>query len=254
MKAVTKDRILRAIAKADDYRKEQFERDGHLVKTMCTAGFRAYAAQVQGKPVPSCEYDRVRLELEFHDIPVDLMSQMAILDRFAGTSARRGDYRDRIHAIQRQYEISGAVLSRYHLGEYTYPCWDQHKDLALIYADLDLFRESKWLMFSNWLDYVVRNGLDLYTMRLGDKGWGRCSVEIIRAALSVYDWARIWETKHYTSPTIMKTQGWDTCRAVPKHPDDQLKHHVHFFLGTGLYLDTPKDQVWFCACNDVPNL
>ena len=254
-KPVTKERILAALNKAYDWRKNSIQADLKVVSAFAQLGMRAACDNAFGLQTPKHEFDRTRLELDYIEVPRDIRSLEELNERWSKNIDRRGDFIEKIYELQAKAQISGVVPSTYTLGDQEFTCWGEHDKLRLIDADLEYFRAEKESIVTRWFDYVVSCGLSPYRyIRGDDERWEPCSFDEIKAAVPFYDWVRVWESKDYTSPSIMKSQGYDYVRSVTKYDDDQLKHTVSINFGSGTDRDSGTEWVDFCACNRMPSL
>lgn len=250
MKTITRERLINTLLRIQKVRSKKMSADIDIMSVFATHGIKATFGQITER-----DRDEMKLELAYIEKYPKSMDEFQVLrDRVMFNNNHYLAKTKRVTRIQAKYNISGLGMGKTKLGGFTILHPEEDDLLVLIESDLEILRQKKQWMFSQWRTYITANELTSY--RYTEEGWEVFSIEMIEALLPFYDWVTFYEDVSYHSPKRMKKQGWDNLRSEPKYPDD-IKHiQVHLSVGKGLNMEIPKseDYMWFCASNLLPSM
>ncbi len=167
-KQITKERLLKALAKVQSFRSETVESTWEIVVAIAELGMETVVNSAFGRETPAHEFHRTSLELNYHEAPENKAELEAILERWNKNISRRHHFMDRVFQIQARHNISGLARVSYSLGDSEFECWGESDDLPLIESDLQALKSDKITIFENWLNYAVANGLEFWCSKPKD--------------------------------------------------------------------------------------
>lgn len=247
MKLITKDRIIKALDRVQKNRDRSCSSDMNLIQSFATAGFKSMAGCLT-----SLDHQKLDLELDYHQAPRTPEELEALMHDTFKRLNYYSNWTERVFSIQERYNISGLAPTTLKLGDRTIEHEWEDDRLRFIESDLERLNYWKPILVEAWLDYVLLNELTIYERKNGN--WVEVDASMVTAALPFYQWTRISEGIHYTSPSVIAKQGYDSCRRQPQHWDDKKHWEVDLTLGCGTDTDSgDTPYVWFCACNERPH-
>lgn len=248
-KLITIERLRSTLIKIQQSKEKIAAADGAVIQALASHGLKS----ILGDATPH-ESQTLALELNYLDVPISELDLNHLFKRWQSSLARFEQKAEKVHAIQRQYQISGLVETQALLGQRALKLFEADDWLILLDSDLDLLRQQKPDLVAAWLEYTAVENLGIYQRSQDQWKFIESPTSHLAACLPFYDWVMIWESVSYSSPTRLRTQGYDQVRRSPSEPDDQKHWEVHLVFGNGKSIDSPERSLWFCGCDQYPHL
>jgi len=243
MKTINKERILRALAKADSVKRAEIEGDGAVIRVMAKLGLESVASNAFDRDLPRVSLDRASLELDYLEAPHDPVALELLMKRWESN-----------FTLQAKARVSGLVRGSYVLGDNEFACWQADEQLRLIEEDLDLLRLEVPGIVAQWVDYSVSCGLKFWKYDRHRGQWVKARSSLAYNLSVTCDWALLGESKTYHSPKELNEKGFTSIHRSPQHPDDELTHEVNLTIGCGVDQLSSADSFEFCASAEMPSL
>jgi hypothetical protein len=254
VKTINKERILRALAKADSVRKDAIKSDGEVIRVMATLGLESLASGAFDRELPRVSLDRTSLELDYLEAPHDPIALELLMKRWQSNLDYRSRFAEAVFSLQAKAKVSGLVRGSYVLGGDEFSCWQADERLRLIEEDLDLLRPEVPGIVAQWVDYSVSCGLDFWEYDRHHGRWEKIRPSFVYRLSAACDWALIGESKTYHSSKELDEKGFTAVHRSPQHPDDELDHEVSLTIGIGTSQSSATDSFEFCASVEMPCL
>lgn len=209
-----------------------------------TSAFALHGLKSCHGALQEVDNNKLNLELQLIEgaVPKSVEDFSIKFDRLMAVVGKR---RSKILDLQVKHGVSG--LERRKLNDIEFPFFDDM--LRPLAIDMLKLSEFKTHVVRHWIDYSVSCGLIPH--RDTENGWQPMSFNQIWEKSCDFDWANIWLSKHYLSPHLLKTQGFDSPRDAAKYPDDRLHIEFHLTIGRGEdHCSIDSDTFWFCAATE----
>jgi hypothetical protein len=254
MKTINKERILRALAKADGVRRDEIKSDGAVIKLMATLGLELVASSAFDRDLPRLSLDRTSLELDYLEAPHDPIALELLMKRWQSNLDYRSRFTESVFGLQAKAKVSGLVRGSCFLGGTEFACWQADEQLRLIEEDLELLRLEVPGIVAQWVDYSVSCGLKFWKYDRHRSQWLKARSLLAYNLSATCDWALVGESKTYHSPRELRAKGFTSVHRSPQRPGDELTHEVNLTIGCGIDQMSAADSFEFCASTRMPSL
>lgn len=247
MKPINQERIRQTIQSIERHRDRVLAPTRGIIHQATLTGLKsAMGADTR------TDMQKLGLEFDFASQPKNLEAAESIMSEMMRNVERFSARMKKVHQVQERHNISGLVPSSIQLGDRTLPIMEEDEDLALVPSDLDVLRSQKPKIVDLFLNCLHSfDELELYVDMGSPEYWVKHSVSP-RPVTAFYDWAIVWESIHYVSPSKMRSRGYDSPRLSPELADDEKRWEIHLWLGCGLDLHGPEQSLTYCASNVIP--
>lgn len=267
MKPVTKERILKALKKVEDYLDTKPEID--IVKNLAEIGIRSACGDL--KPVKDNNYlelaylgfndpNKVFPRLSHLKVQANLSSREALKEAWMSSFERTLEKKDarcqKILNIQKAHQISGLDLRTNCLGEkvieYHVPSWQ----LELLDSDRSVMYDERLKIARTFLNAVrnlslhniLRQKVTLWVRAKGEEDdWLPTDGKIVLAHSLAGMWCKCWQHRYFVDQHELKTKGHTPLKKDYDSHHDEMYWELNLVTGCGLDPDFDTDAMWFCA-------